>query len=63
MPDLPQEVKDHLKFHFVNNVDEVLKIAVGPAVSTKPADGKVKVSNGRVKHPAPKTKKRSVPAK
>jgi ATP-dependent Lon protease len=29
LPDLPQEVKDHLKFHFVQNVDEVLKIAVG----------------------------------
>jgi ATP-dependent Lon protease len=39
MPDLPQEVKDHLKFHFVNNVDEVLKIAVGAA---KLANGKHK---------------------
>jgi ATP-dependent Lon protease len=29
LPDLPQEVKDHLKFHLVQNVDEVLKIAVG----------------------------------
>jgi hypothetical protein len=28
-------VKDHLKFHFVQNVDEVLKIAVG--ANTKPA--------------------------
>jgi ATP-dependent Lon protease len=35
LPDLPQEVKDHLKFHFVQNVDEVLKIAVG--ASAKPA--------------------------
>jgi ATP-dependent Lon protease len=35
LPDLPQEVKDHLKFHFVQNVDEVLKIAVG--ANTKPA--------------------------
>jgi ATP-dependent Lon protease len=41
MPDLPQEVKDHLKFHFVNNVDEVLRIAVG-ATSTKPASAKAK---------------------
>ncbi len=29
LPDLPQEVKDHLKFHFVENVDQVLRIAVG----------------------------------
>jgi len=39
MPDLPQEVKDHLKFHFVNNVDEVLKIAVG-GHAAKHANGK-----------------------
>jgi ATP-dependent Lon protease len=41
MPDLPQEVKDNLKFHFVNNVDEVLKIAVA-ASPAKHANGKVK---------------------
>jgi ATP-dependent Lon protease len=29
MPDLPEEVKRHLKFHFVDHVDEVLKIALG----------------------------------
>jgi ATP-dependent Lon protease len=66
MPDLPQEVKDHLKFHFVNNVDEVLKIAVGPAVATKPTNGKVKSANGSTKpaaSPAPtKPKKRRVAA-
>ena len=41
MPDLPDEVKEHLKFHFVSNVDEVLKIAVDAAAS-KPANGKLK---------------------
>jgi ATP-dependent Lon protease len=40
MPDLPDEVKKHLKFHFVSNVDEVLKIAVGTI--TKPAAVKAK---------------------
>ena len=30
LPELPDEVKKHLKFHFVSNVDEVLKIAMGP---------------------------------
>ncbi len=35
LPDLPQEVKDHLKFHLVQNVDEVLKIAVGSNGSAK----------------------------
>ena len=53
MPDLPQEVKDHLKFHFVDNVDEVLKIAVGPAA---------KPTNGKVKPVAAKTAKRRIPA-
>ena len=35
LPDLPQEVKDHLKFHLVQNVDEVLKIAIGANGSAK----------------------------
>jgi ATP-dependent Lon protease len=42
LPDLPQEVKDHLKFHFVSNVDEVLKIAVDAAAVAKAANGKHK---------------------
>jgi ATP-dependent Lon protease len=28
LPDLPDEVKETLQFHFVNNVDEVLSIAL-----------------------------------
>src|ERR1019366_9718410 len=34
LPDLPQDVKDHLKFHFVENVDQVLKIAIGVDVKS-----------------------------
>jgi len=30
LPEIPQEVKDTLKFHFVGNVDQVLAIALGP---------------------------------
>jgi ATP-dependent Lon protease len=29
MVDIPQEVRDSLKFHFVENIDQALKIAVG----------------------------------
>jgi ATP-dependent Lon protease len=61
MPDLPDEVKQHLKFHFVDNVDEVLKIAVAPAIAAKPNNGKAKPMNGNSKHTTPtvtKPKKR-----
>lgn len=40
MPELPDEVKRNLKFHFVSDVDEVLKIAMSPA--PKPANGKAR---------------------
>jgi ATP-dependent Lon protease len=40
LPDLPQDVKDHLKFHFVENVDQVLKIAIGSKNGAKPAPPK-----------------------
>lgn len=35
MPDIPEEVKRTLKFHFVNDIDEVLKIALLPAKPAK----------------------------
>jgi ATP-dependent Lon protease len=54
MPDLPQEVKDNLKFHFVENVDQVLKIAL--ANSAKSLDGKP--VNGKSKVPGKITKRR-----
>jgi ATP-dependent Lon protease len=31
LPDIPQEVRDTLKFHFVENIDQVLKLAMGEA--------------------------------
>src|SRR5437764_4060525 len=31
LPDIPEEVRNTLKFHFVENVDQVLAIALGPA--------------------------------
>jgi ATP-dependent Lon protease len=31
LPDIPDEVKKTLKFHFVENIDQVLQIALGPA--------------------------------
>jgi ATP-dependent Lon protease len=55
LPDLPDEVKKHLKFHFVENVDEVLQIAVGgftlkPPAASKPNNGRAaKRVNGRAK--------------
>jgi ATP-dependent Lon protease len=30
LPDIPQEVRDTLKFYFVENIDQVLKIALMP---------------------------------
>jgi len=30
MPDIPQEVRDSIKFHFVDNIDQVLRIALRP---------------------------------
>src|SRR4051812_28967267 len=35
LPDIPAEVKEHLKFHFVENVDQVLRIALGAATPEK----------------------------
>jgi ATP-dependent Lon protease len=32
LPDIPQEVRETLKFHFVENIDQVLKLALMPEV-------------------------------
>ncbi|HVT90098.1 MAG TPA: endopeptidase La [Tepidisphaeraceae bacterium] len=37
MPEIPPEVRDTIKFHFVSNIDEVLKIALTEAKSKKKA--------------------------
>ncbi|MEO6437432.1 MAG: endopeptidase La [Tepidisphaeraceae bacterium] len=34
LPDIPEEVRNTLKFHFVENIDQVLAIALGPAGKT-----------------------------
>ena len=39
MPDIPPEVRKSLKFHFVSNIDEVLKWSLEPAR----APGKTKI--------------------
>jgi ATP-dependent Lon protease len=35
LPDIPAEVKESLKFYFVENVDQVLRIALGAAQQEK----------------------------
>src|SRR4051794_21794682 len=45
-PDIPKEVRDTVKFHFVENIDQVLQIALGPApklrkLARKPLAAKV----------------------
>jgi ATP-dependent Lon protease len=37
LPEIPDEVKKSLSFHFVRNVDEALRIALGPAPAIRPA--------------------------
>ena len=54
LPDIPEEVRNTLKFHFVENIDQVLEVALG--ASTRGAGGKAKngaapgkTANGRGK--------------
>ena len=47
LPDIPDEVKNTLKFHFVENVDQVLQIALGTAGPTK----KPKAGSKKAKRP------------
>ena len=46
LPDIPDEVKNALQFHFVENVDQVLQVALGTA-------GKKAASAPRPNHGAP----------
>ena len=58
MPDVPEEVRNTLKFHFVENVDQVLEIALGARVRSKPAAKSTpgKAANGeRHKRPVVRT--------
>jgi len=54
LPDIPEEVRNTLKFHLVDTVDDVLEIAVGgrkrpPATTPKAKSGPV--ANGHVRKP------------
>jgi len=58
MPDIPEEVRNTVKFHFVENIDQVLEIALGarsrPKPAAKPTPGKA--ANGeREKRPRVRT--------
>jgi hypothetical protein len=35
MPDLPEEVRNTIKFHFVDNIDQILKIALAPGKNAR----------------------------
>jgi ATP-dependent Lon protease len=47
MVDIPQEVRDSLKFHFVENIDQALKIAVGKPPQKGLTNGRAKVATAR----------------
>jgi ATP-dependent Lon protease len=53
MPDIPDEVRSTVKFHFVENIDQVLEIALG----TRPArgSGATRTATAKAKHPPGKT--------
>jgi ATP-dependent Lon protease len=40
LPDIPDEVRNTLKFHFVENIDQVLEVALGASTKSKPTPGK-----------------------
>jgi ATP-dependent Lon protease len=44
LPDIPDEVKNTLKFHFVENIDQVLEIALGAAPKTRKSAAKAGTS-------------------
>ena len=54
LPDVPEEVRDTLKFHFVENIDEVLEIALGTARKKKARATPGKAANGEQKQPRPR---------
>src|SRR3712207_5881429 len=55
LPDIPQEVRDTLEFHFVENVDQVLEIALGASrVAARSGKGLGKGSvRSRKRHAGP----------
>ena len=69
MPDIPEEVRSTVNFHFVDNVDQVLAIALGGAAKTaareqpKPKASKTKRSHGRLANGKPQKATRPKPAR
>jgi len=47
MVDIPKEVRDSLKFHFVENIDQAMKIALGKSPQKASANGRAKSSKAR----------------
>ncbi len=47
LPDIPEEVRNTLKFHFVENIDQVLEVALGASSRAKATPGKS--ANGQKK--------------
>ncbi|HEY8747149.1 MAG TPA: endopeptidase La, partial [Tepidisphaeraceae bacterium] len=56
LPDIPDEVKQNIKFHWVQNVDEVMAIALGTAPTRKlpTANPTTPKTNGRAPKPSPR---------
>ena len=50
LPDIPEEVRNTLKFHFVENVDQVLAIALGGVAKSAAREPKPKARNTRRSH-------------
>jgi ATP-dependent Lon protease len=47
MVDIPKEVRESLKFHFVENIDQAMKIALGKSPQKGSANGRAKMSSSR----------------
>jgi ATP-dependent Lon protease len=47
MVDIPEEVRKSLKFHFVENIDQAMKIALGKSPGKGSANGRDKASSAR----------------
>ncbi len=47
MVDIPEEVRKSLKFHFVENIDQAMKIALGKSPQKAAANGRAKAATAR----------------
>ena len=70
MPDIPEEVRNTVKFHFVENVDDVLAVALAEDTRRKPAAAApprtarrgAEPERGRKAEPPPKPRRRAAGA-